>query len=106
MSLQFDRVYRICREFIILNKSGIHKAVNKCRNTERRVGNKQRGQGNMERVGIGKSGRVELDNLGKGQKGSMQSSGCAEGWGLLSLFLNPRILWFLCLWLGQLRLWL
>ena len=68
--LQFDRVYRICREFIILNKSGIHKAVsgtrvNKCRNAERRVGNKQRGQGNMERVGIGKSGCVELDNLGK-----------------------------------------
>ena len=42
----------------------------------------------------------------KAQKGSTQSSGCAEGWGLLSLFLNPRILWFLCLWLGQLGLWL
>ena len=42
----------------------------------------------------------------KAQKGSTQSSGCAEGWGLLSLFLNPRILWFLCLWLGWLRLWL
>ena len=43
--LQLDRVYGICREFIILNKAGIHKAVsgtrvNKCGNTERRVGNK------------------------------------------------------------------
>ena len=42
----------------------------------------------------------------KAQKGSMQSSGCAEGWGLLSLFSNPRILWLLCLWLGWLGLWL
>ena len=42
----------------------------------------------------------------KAQKGSTQSSGCAEGWGLLSLFLNLRILWFLCLGLGQLGLWL
>ena len=42
----------------------------------------------------------------KAQKGSMQSSGCVEGWGLLSLFLNTRILWFLCLWLGWLGLWL
>ena len=42
----------------------------------------------------------------KAQKGSTQSSGCAEGWGLLSLFSNPRILWFLCLWLGWLGLWL
>ena len=42
----------------------------------------------------------------KAQKGSTQSSGCAEGWGLLSLFSNPRFLWFLCLWLGQLGLWL
>ena len=54
-----------------MNKAGIHKAVggigvNKCRNMERRVGNKQRGQGNTERVGIGKSGRIESDNLGKG----------------------------------------
>ena len=40
--------------------------VDKCGNVERRVGNKQRGQGNMERVGIGKSRRVESDNLGKG----------------------------------------
>ena len=104
--LQLDRVYRIYGEFIILNKAGIHIAVggtrvNKCRNAERRVGNKRRGQGNMERVGIGKSGCIELDNL---QKGSTQSSGCAEGWGLLSLSLNPRILWFLCLWLGWLGL--
>ena len=38
----------------------------KCGNAERRVGNKQRGQGNTERVGIGKSGCVESDNLGKG----------------------------------------
>ena len=65
------RVYRICGEFIILNKAGIHKAVsgtrvNKCRNAERRVRNKWRGQGNIERVGIGKSGCVESDNLGKG----------------------------------------
>ena len=36
------------------------------RNTERRVRNKQRHQGNMERVGIGKSRRVESDNLRKG----------------------------------------
>ena len=62
--LQLDRVYRICREFIILNKAGIHKAVsgtrvNKCGNMERRVGNKRGGQGNTERVGIGKSGHVE-----------------------------------------------
>ena len=69
--LQLDRVYGICREFIILNKAGIHKAVdgtrvNKCGNVERRVGNKQRGQGNMERVGIGKNGCVESDNLRKG----------------------------------------
>ena len=58
-------------EFIILNKAGIHEVVggtgvNKCRNAERRVRNKQGGQGNMERVGIGKSRRVELDNLIKG----------------------------------------
>ena len=51
--LQLNRVYRICREFIILNEAGIHKAmsgtgVNKCRNAERRVRNKQRGQGNTE----------------------------------------------------------
>ena len=39
--------------------------------------------------------------LEKVQKGSTQSSGCAEGWGLLSLFSNPRILWFLFLWLGR-----
>ena len=69
--LQLDRVYRICREFIILNKAGIHKVVsrtrvNKCGNAERRVRNKQRGQGNTERVGIGKSGCIELDNLRKG----------------------------------------
>ena len=44
--------------------------------------------------------------LEKAQKGSTQSSGCAEGWGLLSLFSNPRILWLLCLWLGSLGLWL
>ena len=54
-----------------MNKAGIHKAVggtgvNKCGNAERRVGNKQRGQGNMKRVGIGKSGCIELDNLRKG----------------------------------------
>ena len=69
--LQPDRVYGVCRELIILNKTGIHKAVsgtgfNECRNTERRVGNKQRGQGNVERVGIGKSRHVELDKLRKG----------------------------------------
>ena len=53
--LQLDRVYGICGEFffIILNKAGIHEAVggtgvNKCRNAERRVGNKWGGQGNME----------------------------------------------------------
>ena len=54
-----------------MNKAGIHEAVggtgvNKCGNAERRVRNKQRGLGNMERVGIGKSGHVESDNLGKG----------------------------------------
>ena len=42
----------------------------------------------------------------KAQKGSTQSSASAEGWGLLSLFLNPRILWLLYLWLGWLGLWL
>ena len=86
--LQLDRVYGICGEFIILNKAGIHKAVsgtgvNKCGNTERRVRNKWRGQGNTERVGIRKSRHIGLE---KAQKGSTQSSGCAEGWGLLSLF--------------------
>ena len=40
--------------------------VNKCGNIERRVRNKQRHQGNMERVGIGKSRRIESDNLRKG----------------------------------------
>ena len=69
--LQLNRVYGIHGEFIILNKAGIHEAVggtrvNKCGNTERRVGNKWRGQGNMERVRIRKSRCVELDNLGKG----------------------------------------
>ena len=69
--LQLDRVYGIHGEFIILNKAGIHEAVggtrvNKCRNTERRVGNKWRGQGSTERVGIRKSRCIELDNLGKG----------------------------------------
>ena len=69
--LQLGRVYRICGESMILNKAGIHEAVsgtrvNKCRNVERRVGNKWGGQGNIERVGIGKSGRIESDNLRKG----------------------------------------
>ena len=68
---QLDRVYGICGEFIILNKDGIHEAVgrtgvNKCGNMERRVRNKWRGQGNTERIGIGKSRHVELDNLGNG----------------------------------------
>ena len=54
-----------------MNKAGIHKAVggtgvNKCGNAERRVGNKRRGQGNTERVGIRKSRHVESDNLRKG----------------------------------------
>ena len=54
-----------------MNKAGIHKAVsgtgvNKCGNVERRVGNKQGGQGKAERVGIGKSRRIESDNLRKG----------------------------------------
>ena len=53
-----------------MNKAGIHKAVsgtrvNKCGNAERKISG-ERGQGNAERVGIGKSGCVELDNLGKG----------------------------------------
>ena len=69
--LQLDRVYVICREFIILNKAGIHKAVNgtrvnKGRNAERRVRNKWRGQGNVERVGIRKSRHILSDNLRKG----------------------------------------
>ena len=94
--------------FIILNKAGIHKAVsgtgvNKCGNAERRVRNKRGGQGNMERVGIGKSGCVESDNL---RKGTERVNAVLRLWGLLSLFSNPRILWFLCLWLGQLGLWL
>ena len=110
--LQLDRVYRICREFIILNKAGIHEVVsrtgvNKCRNMERRVGNKQRGQGNTERVGIGKSRRVELDNLGKGIERVNTVLGLCRGLGTAqSFFSNPRILWFLCLWLGWLGLWL
>ena len=70
--LQLNRVYGICGEFIILDKAGIHKAmsgtrVNKCRNAERRVGNKQGGQGNVERVGIGKSGQPRKRHR-KGQR--------------------------------------
>ena len=109
--LQLDRVYRICGEFIILNKAGIHKAVsgtgvNKCRNVERRVGNKWGGQGNTERVGIGKSGHVESDNLGKGTERVNTVLRLYGGLGTAQSFLNLRILWFLCLWLGQLGLWL
>ena len=89
--LQFNRVYGICGEFIILNEAGIHKAVsgtrvNKCRNVERRVGNKQRGQGNAERVGIRKSGRVELDNL---RKGTERVRLCG-GLGTAQSFFEPK----------------
>ena len=110
--LQLDRVYRICREFIILNKAGIHKAVsgtgvNKCGNVERRVRNKWRGQGNTERVGIGKSRHVESDNLRKGTEMVNAVLRLCGGLGTAqSIFSNLRILWFLCLWLGWLRLWL
>ena len=96
--LQLDRVYRICREFIILNKAGIHEVVsrtgvNKCRNMERRVGNKQRGQGNMERIRIGKSGRVESDNLRKGTERVNAVLRLCGGLGTAqSFFSNPRIL--------------
>ena len=101
----------ICREFIILNKAGIHKAVsgtrvNKCRNVERRVRNKWGGQGNTERVGIGKSGHVESDNLGKGTERVNTVLRLYGGLGTAQSFSNLRILWFLCLWLGQLGLWL
>ena len=58
------------------------------RETQRELGS--------ERVDV-----LSQTTLEKAQKGSMQSSGCAEGWGLLSLFLNLRILW-----LGRLGLWL
>ena len=57
-------------------------------------------------LGSERADALSWTTLEKAQKGSTQSSGCAEGWGLLSLFSNPRILWFLCLWLGWLRLWL
>ena len=66
-------IYWVCMEFIILNKAGIHKTmsgtrVNKCRNMERRVRNKQRGQGNAERVRIRKSRCIESDNLRSGMR--------------------------------------
>ena len=57
-------------------------------------------------LGLERADTLSWTTLEKAQKGSMQSSGCVEGWGLLSLFSNLRILWLLCLWLGQLRLWL
>ena len=57
-------------------------------------------------LGLERADTLSQTTSEKAQKGSTQSSGCAEGWGLLSLFSNPRILWFLCLWLGQLGLWL
>ena len=109
--LQLDMVYGICREFIILNKAGIHKAVsgtgvNKCGNVERRVGNKQRGQGNTERVGIGKSRRFELDNLGKSTERVNAVLRLCRGLGTAQSFFESKDLWFLCLWLGWLWLWL
>ena len=57
-------------------------------------------------LGSERADMLSRTTLEKAQKGSTQSSGCAEGWGLLSPFLNLRILWFLCLWLGWLGLWL
>ena len=112
--LQLDMVYGVCGEFIILNKAGIHKAVsgtgvNECGNMERRVRNKRRGQGNMERVasGIRKSGCVESDNLRKGTERVNAVLRLCRGLGTAqSFFSNLRILWLLYLWPGQLRLWL
>ena len=78
-----------------MNKAGIHKAVggtgvNKCRNAERRVGNKQRGQGNTERVGIGKSRHVELDNLGKGTESVNAVLRLCGGLGTAQSFLKSK----------------
>ena len=106
--LQLNRVYRICGEFILLNKAGIHEAVggtgvNKCRNMSEISGEVKE---TWRELGSERVDTLSQTTLEKAQKGSMQSSGCAEGWGLLSLFSNPRILWFLCLWLGRLGLWL
>ena len=105
--LQLSRVYGICREFIILNKAGIHKAVsgtgvNKCRNAERRVGNK----GNTERFGIGKSRCIESENLRKGTERVNAVLRLCGGLGTAQSFSNLRILWFICLWHGWLGLWL
>ena len=59
-----------------------------------------------QRVGIGKSGHVESDNLGKGTERVNAVLRLCRGLGnAQSFFLNPRILWFLCLWLGWLGLW-
>ena len=106
--LQLDRVYRICGEFIILNEAGIHKAVsgtgvNKCGEESEISGEVRETQ---RELGLERSDALSRTTSEKAQKGSMQSSDCAEGWGLLSLFSNPRILWLLCLWLGWLGLWL
>ena len=102
--LQLDRVYRICRESIILNKAGIHKAVggtrvNKCGNVERRVGNKWRGQGNMERVGIRKSRCIESDNLGKGTERVNAVLRLCGGLGTAQSFFESEHSLVSCLWL-------
>ena len=51
-----------------MDKSSVHKTlsgarINKSRKFGKEVGNKGRGKGNMEGVGIGKSGRVEAEYL-------------------------------------------
>ena len=50
------------------DKSGVHKAmsgagIKKSRKFRKEVGDKGRGKGNMEGVGIRKSGHVEVDYL-------------------------------------------
>ena len=51
-----------------MDKSSVHKTmsgagINKGGNFGKEVGNKGRGKGNMEGVGIGKSGHVEVEHL-------------------------------------------
>ena len=109
--LQLDRVYRICREFIILNKAGIHKAGVEPESMSAEMWREESEISREVREMWRELGSERVDVLSrttseKAQKGSTQSSASAEGWGLLSLFLNPRILWLLYLWLGWLGLWL
>ena len=80
--------------------------INKCRESERRVGDEGGGKGNTERVQIGKSGCVELENLRKGSGRVNTVLMLCRGLGTAQSFSNLKILWLLYPWPGQLRLWL